>query len=359
MKSILFHDPQRYKSPGALEADEHFRNKLSSKFDVALDWQEFVSKMSQDYDIVAIHSELVNNDPIGLKDKIITIQTLLKVYNCNSKITVCINKECDRSTVEQLKRMNIAGIIPSRLYWGLDQATDAWQACLDGSHWPEDIISSLPHRDKKHVAYFCPKNHDIPIDHKIEENLLFTRFHSLSELSSALMLRLDCLIFHCEILNENTTSASEFMLMLNTLSRQLKINLPKLVFTFERDTHINTIKDLQKNNITYFSPTVKSFGLDEANDSIDTIARGETHYYPKHLIDKLPGNIKIRRQTGQPSLTPRQREIYDLISKRGLRNKQIAKVLNISESTVKIHVSGIFKILCVRNRTQLALSKIN
>ena len=56
-------------------------------------------------------------------------------------------------------------------------------------------------------------------------------------------------------------------------------------------------------------------------------------------------------------LTPRQRDIFDLIATRGISNKQIARVLGISESTVKIHVSAVMRNFCVRNRTQLALMR--
>ncbi|HEV7373015.1 response regulator transcription factor, partial [Arenibaculum sp.] len=37
-------------------------------------------------------------------------------------------------------------------------------------------------------------------------------------------------------------------------------------------------------------------------------------------------------------------------------NKQIAKDLGLSEGTVKIHVTAIFKALNVRNRTQAVIS---
>lgn len=58
-----------------------------------------------------------------------------------------------------------------------------------------------------------------------------------------------------------------------------------------------------------------------------------------------------------PRLTLRQREVFELIANRGISNKQIARTLNISESTVKIHVSAIMRSYCVRNRTQLALMR--
>ena len=55
------------------------------------------------------------------------------------------------------------------------------------------------------------------------------------------------------------------------------------------------------------------------------------------------------------TLTPRQRQILDIIVTRGVSNKNIARMLHISESTVKLHMSSILKKFGVRNRTQLAL----
>jgi DNA-binding NarL/FixJ family response regulator len=55
------------------------------------------------------------------------------------------------------------------------------------------------------------------------------------------------------------------------------------------------------------------------------------------------------------SLTPRQRQILDIVATRGISNKSIARMLHISESTVKLHMSGILKKFGLRNRTQLAL----
>ena len=55
------------------------------------------------------------------------------------------------------------------------------------------------------------------------------------------------------------------------------------------------------------------------------------------------------------NLTPRQRQILQIITSKGASNKTIAKLLNISESTVKLHISAIFKKYGVKNRTQLAV----
>jgi DNA-binding NarL/FixJ family response regulator len=55
----------------------------------------------------------------------------------------------------------------------------------------------------------------------------------------------------------------------------------------------------------------------------------------------------------QVSLTPREREIVMRL-RQGLRNKQIAAEMNITEGTVKIYLFRLFHKLGVRNRFELA-----
>ena len=56
----------------------------------------------------------------------------------------------------------------------------------------------------------------------------------------------------------------------------------------------------------------------------------------------------------QPRLTPREREVLDLIAS-GLNNKLIARELNLSEGTVKVHVKHLLKKLGLRSRLEAAL----
>ena len=67
----------------------------------------------------------------------------------------------------------------------------------------------------------------------------------------------------------------------------------------------------------------------------------------------------MRRQdepapAGQPRLTPREREVLDLIAS-GLNNKLIARELELSEGTVKVHVKHLLKKLGLRSRLEAAL----
>jgi two-component system nitrate/nitrite response regulator NarL len=55
-----------------------------------------------------------------------------------------------------------------------------------------------------------------------------------------------------------------------------------------------------------------------------------------------------------PSLTPRERELVELV-RQGLRNRDIASQLGVTEGTVKVYLHAIFDKVGVDNRTELAM----
>jgi DNA-binding CsgD family transcriptional regulator len=65
----------------------------------------------------------------------------------------------------------------------------------------------------------------------------------------------------------------------------------------------------------------------------------------------LPGTKDARREGAFPDLTPREREILELVA-RGLDNSQIGARLDLSEKTVRNNVSRIFDKLGVPTRAQ-------
>jgi DNA-binding NarL/FixJ family response regulator len=85
-------------------------------------------------------------------------------------------------------------------------------------------------------------------------------------------------------------------------------------------------------------------------NALKVIIAGGT-YMPTGIVAALrnaDGNA------GRCDLTLRQRRVLELLST-GLSNKRIARELDISEITVKAHVSAIFRKLGVTNRTQAGL----
>ena len=96
----------------------------------------------------------------------------------------------------------------------------------------------------------------------------------------------------------------------------------------------------------------------ELKKAIFTIVSGETYIQPS-LIPALNAK-RIEKNEDQEKiedLTKRELEVLKLLAV-GMYNKEIAEKLNISERTVKNHVSNIFKKLEVTDRTQAAVFAI-
>jgi len=66
-------------------------------------------------------------------------------------------------------------------------------------------------------------------------------------------------------------------------------------------------------------------------------------------------SLDIADRSSGYGLTQRQREVLECL-RAGKSNKQIAYELGLSEGTVKIHVTAIFKSLGVKNRTQAVIA---
>ena len=113
-------------------------------------------------------------------------------------------------------------------------------------------------------------------------------------------------------------------------------------------------------------------GVDEDASAIEAIRAGAAAYLLKDArIDDLlrtirgagAGQVALPAQTaarmvrlvgGHDVLSHRETDVLYLVA-RGLANKQVARELGITESTVKTHVSGILSKLGLPSRTQLAL----
>jgi two-component system nitrate/nitrite response regulator NarL len=104
---------------------------------------------------------------------------------------------------------------------------------------------------------------------------------------------------------------------------------------------------------------LKNIDADYLLDSIRRAARGESVMSPQ-MTGKLVTGLKslARGDAGAPDererLTPREREILQQLA-RGASNKEIARALDLAESTVKIHVQHILRKLNLTSRVQAAV----
>ena len=96
---------------------------------------------------------------------------------------------------------------------------------------------------------------------------------------------------------------------------------------------------------------------EDLSRAIRTVHAGDTIMAPEIARKMLLAFEEAGSEPSAPSLTERELEIITALA-RGRSNKQIARALNISEKTVRNHISNIYKKLHVYDRTQAVLYAI-
>ena len=95
---------------------------------------------------------------------------------------------------------------------------------------------------------------------------------------------------------------------------------------------------------------LKDAAPEELLGAMRTAARGEAPLDPKAASELLAARAGRR----EAELTGREREVLALVAE-GLPNKLIGRRLEISEKTVKAHLTRVFERIGVTDRTQAAL----
>jgi len=140
-----------------------------------------------------------------------------------------------------------------------------------------------------------------------------------------------------------------------TLMQQLRsdgFTLPVLILTLS-EAEDDLARALRAGANGYL---LKSMEPDEVVDAIQRAQRGDTVVAPA-MTAKL---VKLYDQKGQDAsslldaLTPREREILSHLA-RGESNKAIARTLDISHDTVKLHVRHILAKLNLSSRVEAAV----
>ncbi len=119
----------------------------------------------------------------------------------------------------------------------------------------------------------------------------------------------------------------------------------KVVLLLERPTDAGEIAKLNIDGIVVSNAQVRQF-----LECIESVAGGRRWVDPDVL-----SLVFAQQRTSQDSITSRERQIVEGVV-RGLRNKEIAREMNIREGTVKMHLHHIFDKLELESRAQLMLA---
>lgn len=97
---------------------------------------------------------------------------------------------------------------------------------------------------------------------------------------------------------------------------------------------------------------LKDAGGDMLLRCAETVLTGE-QWFDKEAMKQVIATIAAP-VSPRAELTPREAEVVRLVAV-GRRNKEIARLLHISEGTVKMHLHNLYEKLAVSSRTELAI----
>lgn len=130
----------------------------------------------------------------------------------------------------------------------------------------------------------------------------------------------------------------------------------KIVVVSASEAHAD-VRDALEHGAAGYIP--KSSSVKIMLSALDLIFSGGVYVPATVLRDSGDADVRAAVPPADPALeqllTQRQREVLERL-REGKSNKQIAHELGLSEGTVKIHMTAIFKSLGVRNRTQAAMA---
>ncbi|WP_416886483.1 LuxR C-terminal-related transcriptional regulator [Marinospirillum sp.] len=128
--------------------------------------------------------------------------------------------------------------------------------------------------------------------------------------------------------------------------------IPVVVVSGSEDNHV--IRRAMDYGASGFIP--KSSSLDTIAQAITQVLNGEV-WIPPAVADHLDeiSEEEARFAEALASLTPQQFRVLNMLTE-GLLNKQIAYELDVSEATIKAHVTAILRKLGVHSRTQAVIA---
>jgi len=166
---------------------------------------------------------------------------------------------------------------------------------------------------------------------------------------------INCLRFHdVDIILLDITLGDENGLDILEFIRKKKINTKVIMLTMHKEVE-NLVRAMELKTNGYLLKTISHdelfTAIHDVYGGIDYIQPDLLPYLNNYLINKDIDREKINL------LTARELELLKMIAS-GKKNLEIATTLNISERTVKNHLSHVFDKLKVADRTQAAVFAI-
>lgn len=332
-------------------------------------WREFIDAIRENRpDFITIHQSVIDLEHNSVEEFSSAVQLLIQYIPKNRHtetvpVAIGIEPNSTQQFVKQLQQAGFAGIWPTATSYGAQACVFAMQAFLSNQeYWPADIVDQLPSAAELPISvYFCEDHGTYITETMVQQLKKHARCQvhcctDWSDLGRQLKNKPHQLVFHISMLDRLDTTVSEIITMLEVVLKLSHLDIP-IAVGIDPTTPVSVIRELKRAGVFGLVPSAGHWGTEATVTALNALVDRVPHW-PRHILDQLPGNKPVVEKAVSSSgqLTARQQEVMDLICRRGLSNKQIARSLKLSESTVKIHVSAVMKVYGVRNRTQLALS---
>ena len=359
---VYYNDDHRH----SFECTDQVIQILKATYTLPSNWEELTKEIANGEDKIVFHIDMITKSGSTMKNFINSMNLIAKFAGHNKlKIAVLITPHTTQQQVQELKESGALCLGFDINYYPAEKAAISTQNLIAGTpYWPEDIISQLPVEEKKPLQVVFRKNVNehikkiIQVIPEFKSLLLQLPVESMyceswDELSEVLKLDPHQVLIHPTLLGQDIVTMHEIISMIDTLRKVVTSKKIPIGIVIETDTPIRLIKECQKSGVLGIVPGTFSFGFNETQKGVEALFN-RIPYWPKHILNQLPGAKPVTTKN-TIQLTYRQNQVFDLIRERGASNKTIARMLGISESTVKLHITEIFKKYGVRNRTQLAV----
>ncbi|MEZ8741984.1 response regulator transcription factor [Photobacterium swingsii] len=193
-------------------------------------------------------------------------------------------------------------------------------------------------------------------DHPLFRNALFQSVHMA--FSGANLLEADSLDSLLTLLDKEEAEVDLLLLDLkmpgaNGMSGLIQLrnqhpDLPIVVISASEEHSV--VKQVRSHGAFGFIP--KSSDMRALVSALSQVLEGEP-FYPEGMSE-ADDDDHTELAEKIATLTPQQYKVLCMLSD-GLLNKQIAYDLNVSEATIKAHMTAIFRKLDVKNRTQAVI----
>jgi DNA-binding NarL/FixJ family response regulator len=255
---------------------------------------------------------------------------------------------CEKTLLSSLTGKILDEVRPFVIYYKSNLNNETNNA-IDDIHNKIDLNT---HTKQTDLINKLEKDTECYIDICCSWTSIMLRMGLLSELKNPIIFLIDN-----ELFENKYTTLLEMIDMISTMHRCM-ITPKKMCVgvVVQNKIDAKTIKTLQETEVLGLVPGIQKFGYEKSLAALKEIINGRK-CWNKDINDLVMSDTVIKKiEKKGIRLTERQKEVLELICKRGLSNKKIATILKISESTVKLHVSSIMKEYGVRNRIQLVLA---